>query len=112
MQKLLPLVLSAGLLFTTASAKVIYTYDSVGNRICREIIFSKDTEESKAFTIGHYSIGPKNYAADWRDHLYVHEYGHYIQSQRMGLLYFPVVAGPSLLSAAFTSSSKGMEHNQ
>jgi len=39
------------------------------------------TSGGKAFTIGHYSMGPGNYVADWRDHLFVHEYGHYIQSQ-------------------------------
>ncbi|KEO71678.1 hypothetical protein EL17_23255 [Anditalea andensis] len=26
---------------------------------------------------------------DFRDHLFVHEYGHYLQSQRMGPLYLP-----------------------
>lgn len=41
------------------------------------------------------------------------KYGHYIQSQRMGLFYFPVVTIPSLASAAFTSDlSGGMKHSQ
>ena len=53
-----------------------------------------------AFTIGHYSFGPKGYKADWRDHLFVHEYGHYIQSQWLSALYFPIIAIPSLCSAA------------
>lgn len=52
----------------------------------------------KAVTIGHYSMGPKGYKADWRDHLFVHEYGHYIQSQQWGPLYFPAIALPSLFS--------------
>jgi len=41
------------------------------------------------------------------------KYGHYIQSQRMGFFYFPIVAIPSLASAAFTSDlSGGMKHSQ
>lgn len=67
---------------------------------------------NSAFTIGHYSMGPKGYVADWRDHLFVHEYGHYIQTQRMGWLYFPAVAIPNLMSAAFTSNASGMEHDE
>lgn len=64
------------------------------------------------FGVGHYSLSPKGYVADWRDHLFVHEYGHYIQTQYMGPLFFPVVALPSLASASFTSSWSGMEHKE
>ena len=35
-----------------------------------------------AITIGNYTTGPRGYKADWKDHLFVHEYGHYIQSQQ------------------------------
>lgn len=69
------------------------------------------TEGSAAFTVGHYSLGPDNYTATYKDHLFVHEYGHYIQSQRMGPAYFSVVAIPSLLSAWFTSDLVGMKHD-
>lgn len=61
-----------------------YTYDDSGNRIKREIVI---------------------------DHLFVHEYGHYIQAQRMGSMFFPVVGFHSLMSAAFTSHWKGLDHN-
>lgn len=61
-------------------------------------------------TIGHYSLGPDNYVADWRDHLFVHEYGHYIQTQIMGITYFKHVAIPSLLSAAFIKDWSGIKH--
>lgn len=70
------------------------------------------TSGGKAFTVGHYSLGPDNYEATWKDHLFVHEYGHYIQSQIFGPMYFPVVAIPSLLSASFTSDWSGMDHSQ
>lgn len=67
---------------------------------------------SNAFTIGQYSIGPKGYVADWRDNLFVHEYGHYIQTQRIGALYFPIVAIPSVFSDLFTSKWSGMKHRE
>ncbi len=57
-----------------------------------------------AFTIGHLSFGPNNYTADWRDHLFVHEYGHYMQSWVMGPSYVNIVGIPSLLSAAGLST--------
>ena len=57
------------------------------------------TTGSKAFTIGQYSFGPKHYKASWQDNLFVHEYGHYIQSQILGDFYIPIVALPSLGSA-------------
>jgi hypothetical protein len=53
-----------------------------------------------AFTLGNYINGPKGFKADWKDHLFVHEYGHYIQGQWFGPLYIPVVATTSILSAA------------
>ena len=65
---------------------------------------------TRAATVGHYSIGPDNYTADWRDHLFVHEYGHYIQSQYLGWFYPFVVAVPSVLSAAFTSKLSNRKH--
>ena len=52
-----------------------------------------------AMSLGCYSMGPNGYVADWRDHMFVHEYGHYIQSQQWGLLYMPVIAVPSVISA-------------
>lgn len=66
----------------------------------------------RAATIGHYSLGPEGYTADWRDHLFVHEYGHYIQSQRWGVFYMPAIAIPSVASAAFTSKWSGMKHKE
>jgi len=53
----------------------------------------------KAFTLGHYSFGPNNYTATWKDHLFVHEYGHYMQSQIIGSSYLLTIGVPSLLSA-------------
>ena len=56
-------------------------------------------EDGRAITIGYMTAGPKGYKADWRDHLFVHEYGHYIQSQELGFKYLSVVGIPSLQSA-------------
>ena len=63
-------------------------------------------------SIGNYSLGPDNYVADWRDHLFVHEYGHYIQSQIMGITYFKHVAIPSFLSASFIQDWCGVTHSK
>jgi len=52
-----------------------------------------------AVTIGFYSSGGKGYKADWRDHTFVHEYGHYLQSQEMGIYYLFSVGISSLQSA-------------
>lgn len=54
---------------------------------------------NSAVTIGNYTSGPKGYKADWRDHLFVHEYGHYIQSQQWGPFYLPLIGIPSIQSA-------------
>ncbi|MDR1180636.1 MAG: hypothetical protein LBL13_01465 [Bacteroidales bacterium] len=54
---------------------------------------------AKAITIGYYTAGAKGYTADWKDHLFVHEYGHYIQSQQHGSVYLLTVGIPSLQSA-------------
>lgn len=61
--------------------------------------------KNSAFTLGHYSFGPKGYEATWKDHLFVHEYGHYMQTQLMGIFYIPVVAIPSLISASLYPNS-------
>jgi hypothetical protein len=47
-----------------------------------------------AISIGNYTAGPEGYKADWRDHTFVHEYGHYIQSQQHGLVYLLTVLWP------------------
>jgi hypothetical protein len=52
--------------------------------------------EGGAFTVGSFIMGPRGMRPDFRDHLFVHEYGHYLQSQRVGLFYMSTVAFPSL----------------
>ena len=63
-----------------------------------------------AVTLGNYSGGPSGYKADWRDHLFVHEYGHYIQSQWHGPAYLFSVAIPSGLSALIDQRSHTYYH--
>lgn len=58
-------------------------------------------------TIGYFIGGPNGYTADWRDHLFVHEYGHYVQSQQHGPLYLFSVAIPSGLSALIHNKTHG-----
>ena len=52
------------------------------------------------FTVGGYTFGGKGYTADWRNHDFVHEYGHYLQSLIFGPHYLSVIAIPSLISSA------------
>ena len=52
-------------------------------------------------TLSNYILGPPGFKPDFRDHLFVHEYGHYLQSRKLGPAYLFVVAKPSLLSATF-----------
>ena len=67
--------------------------------------------KSGAISIGFYTAGPHGYKADWRDHTFVHEYGHYIQSQQHGLVYLLTVGIPSLQSAALqTRNPKSPRH--
>jgi len=57
--------------------------------------------ENGAFAVGNNIFGPRGFRPDFRDHLFVHEYGHYLQSQVWGPLYIPLVGIPSVQSAAF-----------
>jgi RHS repeat-associated protein len=50
-------------------------------------------------TVGNYILGPPGFRADWKDHLFVHEYGHYRQGQIYGLMYLSWVGLPSLTDA-------------
>jgi hypothetical protein len=61
--------------------------------------------DNSAVTIGNYTAGPKGYTADWSDHLFVHEYGHYIQSQQHGPVYLLTVGIPSLQSAILQTNN-------
>ena len=68
------------------------------------------TTGDKAFTIGPYSFGPTNYKATWKDHVFVHEYGHYLQHLDWGLLYLPIIGAPSLASSLGVEDTHGKDH--
>lgn len=70
------------------------------------------TNGTAAFTIGHYSFGNDEYKATLDNSTFIHEYGHYIQSQFMGPTYLFAVAIPSIMSAGFTSKEAGMDHQE
>ena len=58
----------------------------------------------RAVTQGSYIVGDNELEADSANALFQHEYGHYIQSQTYGLLYYGKFGIPSLLSKNTTSS--------
>lgn len=53
-----------------------------------------------AITIGSYINGSQELKADPNTRLFQHEYGHYLQSQSMGLGFLARIGVPSLISAA------------
>ena len=70
----------------------------VNNVESRWGVTALDTEfRGGAFTAGNFILGPTGFRPDWQDHLFAHEYGHYIQSQMYGVLYLPIVAIPSVV---------------
>lgn len=68
--------------------------------------------DGTAVTFGHYTIGPVGYTATYKDHLFVHEYGHFIQSMNYGNAYLYAVAIPSVLSAAGIDEKSGKPHKE
>jgi RHS repeat-associated protein len=67
-----------------------------------------------AFTVGSYILGPENFGnypddQAFKDHLLVHEYGHYKQSHRFGPAYLLLVALPS---ASDFNLDKGNHHDR
>ena len=68
---------------------------------------------SEAFTIGSFIVGSDRLKADANNPIFQHEYGHYIQSQRLGPAYLFKIGIPSLISAAKGNghSYKSFERN-
>ena len=59
-----------------------------------------------AVTIGNFITGGDDIAPDAHNSLFQHEYGHYLQSQDMGLFYLPFVGIPSLVSAKYDETGQ------
>ncbi len=90
----LPQTLIGNLLVSTANALEMVSSVTYGYGVTAVDMNSR----WGAVTVSNYTAGPSGFKADWRDHLFVHEYGHYIQSQQHGPLYLFSVAIPSLQS--------------
>ncbi len=69
----------------------------VDNKYGATVVSSKYIDDG-AFTMGSFIMGPEGMRADYHDHLFVHEYGHVLQSRDMGWSYVRLVAIPSLVS--------------
>lgn len=59
-----------------------------------------------AFTLGNYIVGERGIHADTGNHLFLHEYGHYLQSQATGLFYLQRYAIPSFLDTLRSKSER------
>ncbi len=72
------------------------------------VVALNDGAIGNPFTIGPYVFGSKGMVASWKDHTFVHEYGHTMQSNLLGPLYVPLVAMPSMAS---TTGIGGKNHS-
>ena len=78
-------------------------------------VINENSHSHKGVTIGNYiNINDKgsmpvdengNFAPQ-KSQLYMHEYGHYLQSQQLGLHYLVYIGIPSLISAATAQKQK------
>jgi hypothetical protein len=59
-----------------------------------------------AITLGNYIIGDNSISARVGNELFMHEYGHYIQSQNNGIFILLQVGIPSIISATFMSDHR------
>ncbi len=64
------------------------------------VIRSTIGNTTRTVTLGNYIVGSPNLKADPHNKTFQHEYGHYIQSQNMGLLYLLAIGIPSITSAS------------
>lgn len=95
---------TTGLVNNLVGSFVSHGYNITGNvndvTYLEGAIALDTSRDSGAFSLGYYINGPRGFKADWKDHLFVHEYGHSLQSNILGPLYLVYVAPTSLLSAA------------
>lgn len=74
--------------------------ESVNYKYGATVVKTRSADTWGGVTQGSYIIGDNTIEADENNALFQHEYGHYLQSQKMGLAYYPRVAIPSLGSDA------------
>lgn len=63
------------------------------------VLTSKSISGTRAITLGSFIVGNRHTEADPHNTTFQHEYGHYLQSQEMGLGYLFGVGIPSFISA-------------
>ena len=70
------------------------------------VVSTKKTWGDQAFTISNFIMGGSNLEAANDNYLFQHEFGHYLQSKRLGPFYFSHVGLPSLGSKGEHSHNK------
>lgn len=78
---------------------------NVGHLYGATVITTGSMHTGRAVTIGNYITGGRNLEASVENGTFQHEYGHYIQSQRLGFAYLPVVGIPSIINAGKANSN-------
>lgn len=91
------------------TAHTLNTYGSV-NKIetlyGATVLQTNNYKGTSAVTLGNFIIGGKAIEADPSNSIFQHEYGHYLQSQSMGIGYFGKVGIPSFLNVVFGSNHR------
>ena len=97
------------------TANLLNEYGDVGyvkSKFGATAVASKTLNKFGAVTLGNYIIGERNLRADENNSLFQHEYGHYLQSQSLGLGYLVRVGAPSFLQASFGGNHDFMNYEQ
>lgn len=76
-----------------------YSLFSVNGQVVFYGNFGKSISGERAITLGSFIVGNRHTEADPHNTTFQHEYGHYLQSQEMGLGYMFGVGIPSFISA-------------
>ena len=84
----------------------------VGSKFGATAMASKTLNKFGAMTLGNFIVGKQDLRADENNSLFQHEYGHYLQSQSLGLGYLVRVGVPSFLQASFGGNHDFMNYEQ
>lgn len=96
---------TVGFLFTS-SANMINHVNSVDYLYGATVVSCGWFSGTEAMTLSNYISGNRNISADVTNPIFQHEYGHYIQSQKIGPAYLWAVGMPSIMSADGTGTHK------
>ena len=102
--------MDGGIIHVRVSTMVGYMYSNIANMAGRVYNVShaygatavaNSWNSKSAVTLGSFILGREDLRADAGHPTFQHEYGHYLQSQRLGPAYWPAVALPSVFNVMY-----------